>query len=747
MAPIPLKSRRNAGEMSASVKHPSVFSKPTDQSEQEADRVAKQVMAMPAPGVESTSPPTPRSRRPRLHGSAEINRKSRQCTSGSLVQSRVNPVGTANAKRLKTTGKALSPSQRNFFEPRFGHDFSRVRIYADHQAASLASRNQAEAFASGRDIIFGAGKYRPWSNQGGHLLAHELTHIAQNGLAPRLPLFDAVPIGKRLQSGTIARAVSPQYAAINRNLTYGIVDWAITDTEAREVLEILSGLSDVDLEDTIRRMETDGLVVRLIDNISESDKISFGAVIQKIQGVRSTSLVTAQIEDLMSYGILDWAITEAEAHRALESLKGLRLYPIKLKQVLRLIDEKYFRRFFEELSENDKESNKEFLAELNSIRATGMTRQDAYKPFMAYKILPPSDRRKQFDADYPTGRISNMLRALSPKDAVDTFENEVRELLRWLQEAETRAMSGMSEEEMAKLQSEFMEARLQKRAIAKIEKEAAKKGEPKSTTPIKPTAAQRRKAHEEIVGETTVKQKSEAEIEWLKKKKAEKLKWEKRGKAVIASVLAHVQKEYPELKLTAANFKADYEGIERRGKHVYAMGGTGSGGERLCVFGRSFVEVAEANPAYVVHTVVHEVFGHPEYGTYGQEYLLKLYDQAAAKIKDYVRPTGKKRGAEIDNFAYQGTEIYSELRSLPYYTPVSAKDRAKKIGGGGSPQRDVLYRVGLIKQNWHSKLAPALIRGLYMRFRNDPRLTPEALKLFRDSVKRVFKKEAKSILK
>jgi outer membrane protein OmpA-like peptidoglycan-associated protein len=76
-------------------------------------------------------------------------------------------------------GKALEAGTRAFFERRFEHDFSRVRVHADAAAAQSARTAAAAAYTVGRDIVFGAGMYRPHSHAGQALLAHELAHVVQ----------------------------------------------------------------------------------------------------------------------------------------------------------------------------------------------------------------------------------------------------------------------------------------------------------------------------------------------------------------------------------------------------------------------------------------------------------------------------------------------------------------------------------------------------------------------------------------
>ena len=80
---------------------------------------------------------------------------------------------------LQGGGQPLPQSERAFFEPRFGHDFSQVRVHTDSQAAETASAVNARAFTLGRNIVFGAGQYQPRGSEGRHLLAHELTHVVQ----------------------------------------------------------------------------------------------------------------------------------------------------------------------------------------------------------------------------------------------------------------------------------------------------------------------------------------------------------------------------------------------------------------------------------------------------------------------------------------------------------------------------------------------------------------------------------------
>jgi len=82
---------------------------------------------------------------------------------------------------LRSPGQPLERQTQAFMESRFGHDFSRVRIHADAQAAKSARQINAKAYTVGPDIVFAAGRYGPQTESGRLLLAHELAHVVQQG--------------------------------------------------------------------------------------------------------------------------------------------------------------------------------------------------------------------------------------------------------------------------------------------------------------------------------------------------------------------------------------------------------------------------------------------------------------------------------------------------------------------------------------------------------------------------------------
>lgn len=80
---------------------------------------------------------------------------------------------------LRGPSSALDGSTRAFFESRFDHDFSQVRIHNDGTAARSAGAIDALAYTVGNDVVFGKGQFSPHSESGRRLLAHELTHVTQ----------------------------------------------------------------------------------------------------------------------------------------------------------------------------------------------------------------------------------------------------------------------------------------------------------------------------------------------------------------------------------------------------------------------------------------------------------------------------------------------------------------------------------------------------------------------------------------
>lgn len=98
---------------------------------------------------------------------------------------------------MRSSGRPLDSTVRDFFEPRFGKSLEHVRVHTGSDAAKSARFFNANAYATGDHIVFDAGKYAPESGEGRRLIAHELSHVLQEG-------FDVGPLIRRSPGPTPA---------------------------------------------------------------------------------------------------------------------------------------------------------------------------------------------------------------------------------------------------------------------------------------------------------------------------------------------------------------------------------------------------------------------------------------------------------------------------------------------------------------------------------------------------------------
>ena len=173
-----------AGQRLFAVQSKPTVGAPDDRYEREADQVAEQVMRTPIldGGRAVYSPPTP-PRIQRLCKECEEELQRAPSSPEPAADSDITTELHTDIAALRGGGQALASTARDFFEPRFNHDFSRVRVHTDSRAAHTAAAINARAFTFGRNIAFGAGEYSPGTAAGKQLLAHELAHVVQQGAA------------------------------------------------------------------------------------------------------------------------------------------------------------------------------------------------------------------------------------------------------------------------------------------------------------------------------------------------------------------------------------------------------------------------------------------------------------------------------------------------------------------------------------------------------------------------------------
>jgi hypothetical protein len=232
-------------------------SAPDDIYEQEADRVAEQVLAKSGrPAVESAPP--------------RIQRLS-----GLNSPTNTAPAGVEHI--LSGPGQPLEPSLRQDIEPRFGYDLSRVRVHLGAAAAQSARDVNAFAYTVGHDIVFGEGQYAPHTPAGRRLLAHEITHtIQQSGgdnaaNAVRTTASRASPGGQTsavIQRREMGSGLDDPLYSANRRWSSGqgpddrvtgqrLLNWAI----ARGSFVVRNDIT------LMRMQERDGIEFKIVDEI------------------------------------------------------------------------------------------------------------------------------------------------------------------------------------------------------------------------------------------------------------------------------------------------------------------------------------------------------------------------------------------------------------------------------------------------------------------------------------------------
>ena len=174
-------SPRHAGAGEKTSSEPRIGA-PDDAFEREADRIADQVTS---------------SSEPKLQRACGCGGTCSYCGQEQSGQDRLStkPVRAGDAaegpappivrKVVSTPGLPLERSTREDMESRFGHDFGRVRVHRDAQAAESARAVNAAAYTLGSDVVFGAGHYAPNTTAGRRLLAHELAHVLQQSDGPQ----------------------------------------------------------------------------------------------------------------------------------------------------------------------------------------------------------------------------------------------------------------------------------------------------------------------------------------------------------------------------------------------------------------------------------------------------------------------------------------------------------------------------------------------------------------------------------
>lgn len=174
-------------------------------AEQEAEKTADQVMQQLDDPM--ATPPPPEEKAPTSYSTPRIQKKAAD------VQGSENQVSEAfqmNLQRLQGQGRALPPATRFKMESAFGQDLGQVRVHTDAQAAQMSRDINAKAFTLQNDIFFNQSEFQPESRAGQHLLAHELTHVLQQGQGPAqlARTVTSTPVNRKNQTQVFGTAAS-----------------------------------------------------------------------------------------------------------------------------------------------------------------------------------------------------------------------------------------------------------------------------------------------------------------------------------------------------------------------------------------------------------------------------------------------------------------------------------------------------------------------------------------------------------
>ena len=279
-------------------------------------------------------------------------------------------------------GKDLSKNERSFFEPRFGYDFSNVKVHVNDAARQSAKSINALAYTYGNNIVFGENQYQPDTKSGKTLIAHELTHVVQqqNNLAPAKNVMRAGSIGGFFSNlfhfGDYSRETYDKYLK-SLNETGRIQNDFNSDDLARQIVEQWKAdKNSYDLSPRIRVL----LVREIIQgHVSGRDQ---AAVMDLLDNSDNSDL--AQM-----FKVSDNSLSYAEIYSKFGSLRPkLELFNKRVLSTLgelKAVDQKDAKSIEKRLTDAEKQQGVEFKDMSVSFRLAG---GKYYKSFLVDIVAP-----------------------------------------------------------------------------------------------------------------------------------------------------------------------------------------------------------------------------------------------------------------------------------------------------------------------------------------------------------------------
>ncbi|MEB3216077.1 MAG: DUF4157 domain-containing protein [Nostocales cyanobacterium 94392] len=262
-----------------------------DVYEQEADRVADQIMRMPESdsisGVNVSEQIQP----------VRIQRMCTECEEEEQIHRKegggptptVTPALESRLNTTKGSGEPLPQWVRSRMEPRFGADFAGVRVHRGSEASTLNRELGAQAFTRQRDIYFGAGRYQPDTREGQRLLAHELTHVVQQESNNYVHTQVSDQIQRYCETSEACLAELTTNKAQLRRAIQGALKDSLQD-DSNFVNELISAALDVFPDDAVTEVENRAQIVASMTAPHNGTEIGLTTALRNVQNLLTTEI-------------------------------------------------------------------------------------------------------------------------------------------------------------------------------------------------------------------------------------------------------------------------------------------------------------------------------------------------------------------------------------------------------------------------------------------------------------------------
>lgn len=376
------------------------LSAPDDPEEREADQVAREVLSN-----RGTARPVTRDVQPVDAGIQRLAASTSQQAVTNAIGSMTPPLERYLSS--SSDGQPLTATTRSFFEPRFGYDLSQVRIHSDNQAHEAARALNAKAFTAGQHIHFGDGQFKPDSDTGRHLLAHELAHTLQAEREPgREPIVRRNPLDG--ETDAAAEATGETATALPVRVALQVSFSGMTFTPPKEAIfmpgpKLLQGIAII-LRRLIGDAYTPGAEVQLLNHLQETlsgfDVVGFDGSAEADE-----PLIPIRVDALVSGAIITWAMNQGYGVALSQNQREILAYGIFVENAWKQLNETVIQ---EELSF----SFPEWYGK--HIFFNEMSRQGALLREYVFATLAYQERRSEENRQAIRAALNQIVEALLP---------------------------------------------------------------------------------------------------------------------------------------------------------------------------------------------------------------------------------------------------------------------------------------------------------------------------------------------